>query len=170
MEKETLQSALAEFPQVPTVNINNVKTFLAVMANGSIQQMSKENMASVLGELLPEATPTNDGLMSKYKAVMQLTNSSWHEITGEGTFIVSLEHPIKTFASIYICILNGFSAGSSAVVSDLFVGSENTLKIKSKQETSNTPKVYVKSANYVWIKIIPLSGNISVKITTDVVE
>ena len=52
MEKETLQSALAEFPQVPTVNINNVKTFLAVMADGSIQQMSKADIASVLGELL----------------------------------------------------------------------------------------------------------------------
>lgn len=49
MEKETLQSALAEFPQVPTVSINNVKNFLAVMTDGSIQQMSKADMASVLG-------------------------------------------------------------------------------------------------------------------------
>ena len=125
---------------------------------------------SRLGGLLPEATPTNDGLMSKYKAVMQLTNSSWNEITGEGTFIVSLEHPIKPFASMYICILNGFSSVSSAVVSGLFVGSESSLKIKSKQEGSKTPKVYVKSNNYEWVKIIPLSGNIFVKITTDVVE
>ena len=43
---------LNEVTTVPTASINNVKTFLAVMNDGSIQQMSKEDMATVLGGLL----------------------------------------------------------------------------------------------------------------------
>ena len=42
---------LNEVTTVSSANISNVKTFLAVMNDGSIQQMSKEDMASVLGEL-----------------------------------------------------------------------------------------------------------------------
>ena len=41
--------------EVTTVNsgtLANVKTFLAVMQDGTIQQMSKEDLASVVGELL----------------------------------------------------------------------------------------------------------------------
>lgn len=43
---------LNEVTTVSNANISNVKTFLAVMNDGSIQQMSKEDMASVLGGLL----------------------------------------------------------------------------------------------------------------------
>ncbi len=43
---------LNEVTTVPTASINNVKTFLAVMNDGSIQQMSKADMATVLGGLL----------------------------------------------------------------------------------------------------------------------
>ena len=45
--------ALNQVPEVQESIINNVKCFLAVMADGSIQQMSKELMAQVLEELLP---------------------------------------------------------------------------------------------------------------------
>lgn len=43
---------LNEVTTVPTASINNVKTFLAVMNDGSIQQMSKADMATVLGGLI----------------------------------------------------------------------------------------------------------------------
>lgn len=54
---------LNEVTTVPTASINNVKTFLAVMNDNSIQQMNKEDMATVLGELLPTVKPTKNGLM-----------------------------------------------------------------------------------------------------------
>lgn len=40
---------LSKVTTVPTASINNVKTFLAVMNDGSIQQMTKADMASVVG-------------------------------------------------------------------------------------------------------------------------
>lgn len=46
---------------VSGADINNVKTFLAVMDDGSIQQMSKADTASVLGELIgPPLHPKTD--------------------------------------------------------------------------------------------------------------
>lgn len=47
--------ALNQVSQVQSTELANVKTFLAVMNNGEIKQMSKEDMASVVGEL---AKPT----------------------------------------------------------------------------------------------------------------
>ena len=44
--------ALNQVSQVQSTELANVKTFLAVMNNGEIKQMSKEDMASVVGELL----------------------------------------------------------------------------------------------------------------------
>ena len=43
---------LNEIPQVQSSELANVKAFFALMANGEIRQMSKEDMASVVGELL----------------------------------------------------------------------------------------------------------------------
>ena len=44
--------ALNQVSQVQSNELANVKTFLAVMNNGEIKQMSKEDMAAVVGELL----------------------------------------------------------------------------------------------------------------------
>ena len=43
---------LNEISQVQSAELADVKTFLAVMNNGEIKQMSKEDMASVVGGLL----------------------------------------------------------------------------------------------------------------------
>ena len=54
--------------EVTTVNsgtLANVKTFLAVMKDGTIQQMSKEDLASVVGGLIGLANKDNDGLAYK---------------------------------------------------------------------------------------------------------
>lgn len=59
---------LNEVTTVPTASINNVKTFLAVMNDGSIQQMTKADMASVLGGLI--AFPFT------YRGVMKLANDA----------------------------------------------------------------------------------------------
>ena len=55
---------LNEVTTINTTTLNNVKSFLAVMNDGSIQQMSKQDMASVVGGLLPEASINNKGLMT----------------------------------------------------------------------------------------------------------
>ena len=51
MEKNTLESALKEFSQTSGTNANDVKEFFALMSDGSIKRMPKEDMATVLGEL-----------------------------------------------------------------------------------------------------------------------
>ena len=43
--------ALNQVSQVQSTELANVKTFLAVMNNGEIKQMSKEDMSAVVGEL-----------------------------------------------------------------------------------------------------------------------
>ena len=44
--------ALNQVSQVQSTELANVKTFLAVMNNGEIKQMSKEDMSAVVGGLL----------------------------------------------------------------------------------------------------------------------
>ena len=51
MEKNTLESALKEFSQTSGTNANDVKEFFALMSDGSIKRMPKEDMATVLGGL-----------------------------------------------------------------------------------------------------------------------
>lgn len=51
MEKNTLESALKEFSQASGTNANDVKEFFALMSDGSIKRMPKEDMATVLGGL-----------------------------------------------------------------------------------------------------------------------
>ena len=63
MEKNTLQNSLKEFSQTSGTNANDVKEFFALMSDGSIKRMPKEDMATVLGGLLPDATPQKRGLM-----------------------------------------------------------------------------------------------------------
>ena len=43
---------LNEIPKVQSSELANVKAFFALMTNGEIKQMSKEDMASVVGELI----------------------------------------------------------------------------------------------------------------------
>lgn len=52
MEKNTLESALKEFSQTSGTNANDVKEFFALMSDGSIKRMPKEDMATVLGGLM----------------------------------------------------------------------------------------------------------------------
>lgn len=60
-------------------NLNNVKTFLAVMNDNTIQQMSKEDMATVVEGLIGTATTDKNGLLSaKDKAFLyQKINGSY---------------------------------------------------------------------------------------------
>ena len=55
--------ALNQVSQVQSTELANVKTFLAVMNNGEIKQMSKEDMAAVVGGLIGTATDSKNGLM-----------------------------------------------------------------------------------------------------------
>ena len=56
--------ALNQVSQVQSTELANVKTFLAVMNNGEIKQMSKEDMSAVVGGLLPIVSAIQNGLMS----------------------------------------------------------------------------------------------------------
>lgn len=60
---------LNEIPQVQSSELANVKAFFALMTNGEIKQMSKEDMASVVGELLNVDGVRNDfnGNFSDFK-------------------------------------------------------------------------------------------------------
>ena len=52
--------ALNQVSQVQSTELANVKTFLAVMNNGEIKQMSKESLASVVGGLYFIASLTEE--------------------------------------------------------------------------------------------------------------
>lgn len=66
--------ALNQVSQVQSTELTNVKTFLAVMNNGEIKQMSKEDMAAVVGGLIGLATNKKNGLVSKNYALQQIGN------------------------------------------------------------------------------------------------
>lgn len=111
---------LNEVTTVPTASINNVKTFLAVMNDGSIQQMSKEDMATVLGGLIDmgiiqSSTNWNDiKKMGVYRAAGVLGENAPAEnsygilrVYNSGGSIVQEFTPYVTTGMIYIRILYG---------------------------------------------------------------
>ena len=68
---------LNEIPQVQSSELANVKAFFALMTNGEIKQMSKEDMASVVGGL---AKPTifNNGYLFSVDADEILDSGSYY--------------------------------------------------------------------------------------------
>lgn len=111
---------LNEVTTVPTASINNVKTFLAVMNDGSIQQMSKADMATVLGGLLSNQklypymyrgvagdidTITDTGFYSIGASSTNLPDNAYSygilEVFGGGSFIIQRYTPHNNYAGDY---------------------------------------------------------------------
>ena len=74
MEKNTLESALKEFSQTSGTNANDVKEFFALMNDGSIKRMPKEDMATVLGGLIGVSNTNKNGLLPSYRTLTTNTN------------------------------------------------------------------------------------------------
>lgn len=60
--------------EVPVVN--DISHLLGVRSNGEIIRISKENMASVLGELIGIASKSNNGLMSRHQAIRSINKNN----------------------------------------------------------------------------------------------
>ena len=97
--------ALNQVSQVQSTELANVKTFLAVMNNGEIKQMSKEDMASVVGELLPIVSAIQNGLMSS-KGFIEKTDITDANTRFCGFCRGAFENTPITGASILISIMN----------------------------------------------------------------
>lgn len=85
--------ALNQVSQVQSTELANVKTFLAVMNNGEIKQMSKEDMAAVVGGLLPVADWNETGLMQSNVRQSKVTK----QLSQIDECVTVLDNPSKTF-------------------------------------------------------------------------
>lgn len=115
---------LNEVTTVSTGTLNNVKNFLAVMNDGSIQQMSKEDMAAVVGGLIPEASINNNGLMTinqylkngralNQKGYIKLAESAnWYT---HYSAIISASSPMSNDGAIYAVDWKGDSIKKSII-------------------------------------------------------
>ena len=120
MEKNTLESALKEFSQTSGTNANDVKEFFALMSDGSIKRMPKEDMATVLGGLIDmgiiqSSANWNDiKKMGVYQVAGVLGENAPVEnsygilrVYNSGGSIVQEFTPYLTTGKIYIRILYG---------------------------------------------------------------
>ena len=121
MEKNTLESALKEFSQTSGTNANDVKEFFALMSDGSIKRMPKEDMASVLGGLNFE---------SQYKSLA--TSLAVYTIPGDYYFTMISDSNIpsgfnKSFVHLRV---RGYSKNIFQEIRSLI--SPNVVYIRSK--------------------------------------
>ena len=81
---------LNEIPQVQSSELANVKAFFALMANGEIRQMSKEDMASVVGGLLKLANENGTiGTYGELKDFNQCTKNGYYRVMGKSEDILN---------------------------------------------------------------------------------
>ena len=97
--------ALNQVSQVQSAELANVKTFLAVMNNGEIKQTSKEDMAAVVGGLLPIVSAIQNGLMSS-KGFIERTDITDANTRFCGFCRGIFENAPITGASFLISIMN----------------------------------------------------------------
>ena len=81
---------LNEIPQVQSSELANVKAFFALMTNGEIKQMSKEDMASVVGGLLKLANENGTiGTYGELKDFNQCTKNGYYRVMGKSEDILN---------------------------------------------------------------------------------
>ena len=85
MEKNTLESALKEFSQTSGTNANDVKEFFALMSDGSIKRMPKEDMATVLGGLISNLKLYPYMYRGAAKDINTTMDSGFYEVAGNAT-------------------------------------------------------------------------------------
>ena len=122
--------ALNQVSQVQSTELANVKTFLAVMNNGEIKQMSKEDMSAVVGGLLPLADGNHNGLASKFQAVKQYrleANSSVEfKLENYGMYILTSE----TLAGVSMLFQKAYSSKDLRILLDPNNVNSNYFKVE----------------------------------------
>lgn len=158
--------------EVTTVNsgtLANVKTFLAVMKDGTIQQMSKEDLASVVGGLIGTADNTKDGLVSSLFAPIKVDDpypsgpgyirikkkiglSFFFEFFGNGT------HPNLYYIALDLSETDNKSIANIKKIAE-FV-QVNSLYAKEDSQYIYLSKLY---GARLKVSLIPVSGNSNIE-------
>lgn len=147
---------LNEVTTINTTTLNNVKNFLAVMNDGSIQQMSKQDMASVVGGLIGTANTNKDGLMPSYRAMNILYS--------EGKPIKITISENEGFALLFTAVKNHESSGQSIITVSGYSNGIIATSIRrgsyisgiSYNATSSGIDIYVKLLPYVFFSSLVL--------------
>ena len=154
MEKNTLESALKEFSQTSGTNANDVKEFFALMSDGSIKRMPKEDMATVLGGLIGVATQTKDGLLEagKFGGVNDTYSTILIETKGNKQVTASLILSISALTSgrpslYYIAIYRSTGVTPPKVEVKLLSGTYS-IQIVTKTDSDGSFRIYAKRVNY----------------------
>lgn len=118
--------------EVTTVNsgtLANVKTFLAVMKDGTIQQMSKEDLASVVGGLIGTVTTEKDGI---FPAKRYKSSYLYKEINGGMVLSVTLARYSGNFIKIRVPYTqNSLGYKEGVFVVDMNTGNVLGINIKN---------------------------------------
>lgn len=147
---------LNEVTTVPTASINNVKTFLAVMNDNSIQQMTKEDMATVLG-----------GLMGYGKEIYTTGGTSFLLLDTSSaaitcSLLISVSQSQSGRPNLYSVEINRAAGSTSAPNIYIKVLSGTySMKLAQKTDADGRFKLYIKRTAYtpvVWAKILAQYG------------
>ena len=138
-------------------DLSKVKTFLAVMDDNTIQQMSKEDMATVVGGLIGTATTEKNGLMSKdiYRRIesYDITTQSGKfthlfnlKLFAQGCAYIKFGDTTNNNASIFIVDINNRSNGSSVsvVLSKTTINGNLTANLYARRNSDSSIDVFVK--------------------------
>lgn len=136
-------------------DLSKVKTFLAVMEDNTIQQMSKEDMAAVVGGLIGTATIEKNGLLP-YRMASFTTDFSTSDIVLNFSTIYNLQSFLIT------CYLNG--TFSTYLVNPSMYQSTNFFEVRylGRQDI----EIYAKAGdNRIFIKPSSTSnGSLSIQL------
>ena len=125
----------------------------------------------IIKGVIPIASPAISGLMDKeYVAVSITERNAWYEVSGNGAFFLIMHHPLTPYSGILFGVVNGYSPSSVARIVALWKETQFAVIAKAKSTPSDSPKVYFKTPNPFWVKLVPLSGGLEVKLTEDTVE
>ena len=146
MEKNTLESALKEFSQTSGTNANDVKEFFALMSDGSIKRMPKEDMATVLGGLLAYRLIKQYTYSLEPSEQAEVECASGQVLLGidmtnnQASFILRPDGQIYDFVSTADSSIS--NTDNSAVI--LKIGNGSSFgKMKLKNNFTSTIKVYL---------------------------
>ena len=156
MEKNTLESALKEFSQTSGTNAKDVKEFFALMSDGSIKRMPKEDMATVLGGLMD---------YSKEKYITGGTSFLLLDTSSEAitcSLLISVSSSQSGRPNLYSVEIHRSAGSTSApnVYIKVLSGSY-TMKLAQKTDANGRFQLFVKRTAYtpvIWAKILTQFG------------
>lgn len=157
MEKNTLESALKEFSQTSGTNANDVKEFFALMSDGSIKRMPKEDMATVLGGLL------NISSQGKITVNKKLSPNRWYRIVqttvspnDASSLLLNMSNPYDTDMQRHLLIYATLNGYGENVVNKL---ASTTIKLITKIRIVKKSSTDVNTKNYLDVYLSSNNGN-----------